>query len=938
MASEFKLSYTASEINEKLGRIPDEAIATESALTLKADQTTLKEVSILVGDTAVSEQITEAISQIPQSDWNENDESNPSFIKNRPFGEKENKIDITGLECEISNMTQSACQEIVAPLQLGQIWNVFYNSLTGVIETLRHENLEVQIGEDGTCYLGDLNKANIPFYIKNNEIYFNSSFINQLQPTIFKIVGVSGTYTDKPIVHHLDPKYIKDMYYEYEEPITESREFSAQSSEGAELVDAEFARLLYDNWENAIFTIGDESTANVGGYVEINDCTNASSYNDLTLTVNTVTNDGSDYTTLHVHIGLDSGTITWGDHGMGHMSNGTITVTSKKMVKTLDPKYLPDNLQNCYTIKVIDHELTPEEFIALPEGYYDFFNYPLTIEGTDGVAARQVMGLVCLVPVEENVKGVFDYFTGYFYETGLIEEKLVYYADSLYPMSEALAAFMELEDYLFGSVIGNEEMSTEDKTLTGAINEINSKLGSHTHSWNDLEDRPFYHEEDEILFDEDVTLKEAGASGECQYFFESKLPLVVGESYTFTYDNGATYTFVMSETMTEFNGDTGYVCVSDTLVAIQYPSTFNGRLTIAACEKHVQLDEKYIPNTIARVEELPTKLSELENDLETVQADWNQNDSTQPDYVENRTHWRSDLTDSTVAEGTDVTFEYYEGAGGYYIHNDAFLEDGVEYTLTWDGETNVYTAKTYNSGDTSEALTRAVKVKFAYIGNLSLYEYDAGLEDTGENFLLYSNYDSNYIDIITNDTSETTHTYKLTKKGYEYYPLDRKYLPEDAILPEIENASGNEIIKYDASLQKWVLAQETCQSGTGYMSGHIGFANGVSGSYSLAVGQYNNISNFSSTAFGNGLIARGKMQHVQGKYNIEDTTNTYAHIVGNGTFDTARSNAHTLDWDGNAWYQGTVESNALILSSPNGTRFKITVGDDGTLSASEITA
>lgn len=30
----------------------------------------------------------------------------------------------------------------------------------------------------------------------------------------------------------------------------------------------------------------------------------------------------------------------------------------------------------------------------------------------------------------------------------------------------------------------------------------------------------------------------------------------------------------------------------------------------------------------------------------------------------------------------------------------------------------------------------------------------------------------------------------------------------------------------------------------------------------------------------------------------------YAHIVGNGTADIARSNAHTLDWDGVPWYAG----------------------------------
>ena len=32
----------------------------------------------------------------------------------------------------------------------------------------------------------------------------------------------------------------------------------------------------------------------------------------------------------------------------------------------------------------------------------------------------------------------------------------------------------------------------------------------------------------------------------------------------------------------------------------------------------------------------------------------------------------------------------------------------------------------------------------------------------------------------------------------------------------------------------------------------------------------------------------------------------YAHIVGNGTSDTSRSNAHTLDWEGNAWFAGDV--------------------------------
>ena len=92
-----------------------------------------------------------------------------------------------------------------------------------------------------------------------------------------------------------------------------------------------------------------------------------------------------------------------------------------------------------------------------------------------------------------------------------------------------------------------------------------------------------------------------------------------------------------------------------------------------------------------------------------------------------------------------------------------------------------------------------------------------------------------------------------------------------------------------------------------------------------------------SHAEGIGTIAAGLWQHAEGAYNIADTENKYVHIVGNGDNNIKRSNAHTLDWDGNAWYAGYVESKHVILTSPNGTRFKVSVGDDGTLSATQVT-
>lgn len=59
-------------------------------------------------------------------------------------------------------------------------------------------------------------------------------------------------------------------------------------------------------------------------------------------------------------------------------------------------------------------------------------------------------------------------------------------------------------------------------------------------------------------------------------------------------------------------------------------------------------------------------------------------------------------------------------------------------------------------------------------------------------------------------------------------------------------------------------------------------------------------------AEGEGTIAQSKHQHVQGKYNIEDTSDAYAHIIGNGDTNQSRSNAHTVDWSGNAWFAGKV--------------------------------
>lgn len=63
-----------------------------------------------------------------------------------------------------------------------------------------------------------------------------------------------------------------------------------------------------------------------------------------------------------------------------------------------------------------------------------------------------------------------------------------------------------------------------------------------------------------------------------------------------------------------------------------------------------------------------------------------------------------------------------------------------------------------------------------------------------------------------------------------------------------------------------------------------------------------------SIAMGTGTQTTSDFSVVQGRSNINDTAKTYAHIVGNGTSDTSRSNAYTLDWQGNGTFAGTVSS------------------------------
>lgn len=136
------------------------------------------------------------------------------------------------------------------------------------------------------------------------------------------------------------------------------------------------------------------------------------------------------------------------------------------------------------------------------------------------------------------------------------------------------------------------------------------------------------------------------------------------------------------------------------------------------------------------------------------------------------------------------------------------------------------------------------------------------------------------------------------------------------------------------------------QNGTGILvsgaNNHIaggnhacfGYENELSGANNFSSGAYNNVGDANASALGLGLIAKST-QHVTGKFNIEDTECKFIEIVGNGNGNNYRSNAYTLDLDGNAEYAGTVKSSGLILTdTETGTKYKLQVAN-GALSITE---
>ena len=391
----------------------------------------------------------------------------------------------------------------------------------------------------------------------------------------------------------------------------------------------------------------------------------------------------------------------------------------------------------------------------------------------------------------------------------------------------------------------------------------------------------------------------------------------------------------------------GYMYIDMNIGTTDVPNNQRIKLNAQEAEKLVGYNIATILN--ASDVEIPTSKAVLDainevNEKASVQADWHVNDPENPAYIQNRPFYTTDPEEIELCNGTfDFTNSADSGISLYMadigVSNEYFknpvdqqvkiIYDGTEYNLT---------------SKYIEALDHY------YVGNASLLNSALGTseEDSGEEFVYL------LAGIFATSETDTQHSIQMFVSRITDIAIPQKYLGinvwvGDGKYSVATNTDENIASGYASFASGYnttasgsnahTEGNETVASGDNshaegngteasnynahaegsgaVASGHSSHAEGASttasGQGSHAEGQLTKASAWNTHAEGQGTEAAGRSQHVEGEYNIVDKSSSvsqrskYIHIAGNGNSENARSNAHTLDWSGNAWFKGDVK-------------------------------
>jgi hypothetical protein len=147
------------------------------------------------------------------------------------------------------------------------------------------------------------------------------------------------------------------------------------------------------------------------------------------------------------------------------------------------------------------------------------------------------------------------------------------------------------------------------------------------------------------------------------------------------------------------------------------------------------------------------------------QPDWNQNDSTKPDYVKNRTHWTDDPVETVLFDGNVTTVAEDWGNTGFF-DPPIELTGGQEYIVVFNGVEYKCVANTTVGGT-------------VHIGNSTENPKEFNANEPPFMILFTHDGPDIFSDIFTQKAG--TYALKITENYREIHKIDRKYLPSEVM-------------------------------------------------------------------------------------------------------------------------------------------------------------
>jgi hypothetical protein len=584
---------------------------------------------------------------VPNADWNVNDENANGYIKNRPFGDIFTEKEYIFERGDVTTASGTHAYELSCAgfdgnkLAVGEGYSVYYTTsftsnpiVWAKLSPADGEKFIAKVDENGVIYIGDPAVNSDIFYISSQTCAVNYMWVNQF--TYAKGVKLVGPFVD---IKQIAPKYINDMYYD--ETVAESlldnhtitgfapngNMYTVNTNTLFDIVEGDVYQVTWDGVEYEAVGSLFEGILYVG---EINAM--------LTGML------GDEYPFCFA-LFIDQFAVATSNTGESH------TLSVKKLgveTHTIPEKYIPHTIVSDWNID----DSTAFGYIK-NKPFYDTATYTLVSDNelnellsdvTSTQNSENVFRVVINGVTYDNVPGTYGYMTagyigvgdkpsssgwnttdfGFYYsrqrDNANADWGLVVNPDILPDVDSSTAV---VEVYLQHRKLKKlDPKYLPDDLVT--VEYVDSKVVQSDWNQNDttntsyIKNRPFYAER-EVVFE---NLNVAG-NLLTPYVFDSALSLEDGAMY---YASGV-YSSSITNTPGDVSFDGTYKCVDGIITIFPYENSGepvlsvlsdkiqigvgnkqgNASVIFASLEKIVgyhTLDEKFIPDTIARVSEV----------------------------------------------------------------------------------------------------------------------------------------------------------------------------------------------------------------------------------------------------------------------------------------------------------------------------------------------